>query len=89
MVFKFISGYSLIPAITFVAFCETKKIRNIFAYLAFSALLALSPILFILSGISFASFVELLSFFLPPGLAAGYVYWWLAGRYAGGPGPWA
>ncbi|WP_422378794.1 hypothetical protein [Roseibium sp.] len=91
---QIIAGYALIPAIVFATVCEIRKITNIVVYLVFSVLTALTPALYLLfgsgsgSGLLLPVLLLLLPFALGCGLVAGYVYWRIAGRYAGGPGLW-
>jgi len=78
----FVTLYTLVPSILFIAFCEKRTIRNLLSYVVFSALLAFAGLPVILLNIDWEIFKTAL-IFTPAGIVSGVVYWTLAGRNAG------
>jgi len=82
-----ISGYALVPAMLFIALAEGFRLRSFLLYAAFGALFGLV----IASGSNFwgdgtpghAIFDHEQEVFAAAGIAAGLLYWALAGRKAG------
>eukprot|EP00903_Cladosiphon_okamuranus_P002440 g2438.t1 len=78
----FVTLYTVVPSLLFIAFCEKRTIRSAASYMLFSAILAFAGLPVILMNIDWEIFkTAVIS--IPAGIISGLVYWYFAGRYAG------
>lgn len=78
----FVTLYTLVPSLLFIAFCEKRTIRSALSYTLFSAILAFAGLPVILMSIDWEIFkTALIS--VPAGIISGLVYWYFSGRNAG------
>lgn len=78
----FVTLYTMVPSLLFIAYCEKRTIRSALLYVLFSAALAFVglPVMFL--NVDWEIFKTAL-IFTPAGIVSGLVYWSLAGRLAG------
>jgi cellulose synthase/poly-beta-1,6-N-acetylglucosamine synthase-like glycosyltransferase len=78
----FVTLYTVVPSLLFIAYCERRTIRKAAFYVLFSAVLAFVGLPVIFLNVDWEIFKTALMF-TPAGIVSGLVYWYLAGRLAG------
>ena len=78
----FVTLYTVVPSLLFIAFCEKRTIRSALSYMLFSAVLAFAGLPVILMSIDWEIFKTAV-ICIPAGIVSGLVYWYFAGRNAG------
>jgi len=82
LIMLLVGGSLLVPTLLVIAICEALRIRNMFAYLTLGAVIAVALTIFMIGWSNAGEFKLIVSGVT--GVVAGFIYWWIAGRHAGG-----